>query len=243
MALPRPAHQMPPAAAVVPPPGQPSAPASFGGGFMMDAPSLPPAGPPPGPVSFSDDPAKMEMLRDFGLRMMIASEPRPGSAVGPSLFGAVGRAGMGTIKDTRARKAATATAAAEAKRHKDKMGMEERRIASTEALRRETIKQRAEGQRLSNEIAGLRATTDRATLEVKIADQEQDAIADLRDSTDYMIAEPPDQKRMEDNIRQTYDRIRTKNGFQRQTNNAVPRTATNAAGDKVVLRDGKWVPM
>lgn len=218
-----------------------------GGGMMADIPSNPPPTSPSAFEAFRNDPDKMANLRDFGLRMMMAGEAQPGSAIGPSLFGAVGRAGMGTVQDVRARKAGAATAATEQKRFEKKMEMEERKIESTEALRRETMKLRAEGQQAANDIAAARLKTDRGTLEVSIATKEDKARSDLRDSQDYMIAEEADKQRMESTLTETYNRIRVANGFEPQGGgNAAPDgpTATNSqTGEKMILRNGQWVPM
>jgi hypothetical protein len=207
----------------------------------------------PGPVPDTDSLPWLERgdnrvnLRDFSLALMAASEPTPGAARGPSLAGAVGRAGMATVAGSRARTAAGAKATAEQARHVDKMAMERAKIDSTDALRRETIRQRGEANKLSAEISLMRADTSRSQLEISIADQERKALDDLREGTDFMLMEPEDQQKAENNVFEFYDRIREDKGFKTQrsgTSGVVPHTATNReTGERMIWRDGKWVPM
>lgn len=237
-AVPRPA---PPPPAMAPPAGPPNAvpqppPGDFGGamqamtdpramprpsrftgggGFMADAPATPPPASPSAFEAFRNDPDKMANLRDFGLRMMMAGEAQPGSVIGPSLFGAVGRAGMGTVQDVRARKAAAGTAATEQKRHEDKMALEQRKIESTDALRRETMKLRAEGQQTANAISANRAKTDRASLELEITTKESKALEKALDNP-LIFDDDKAKAKLTQSVYALHDRIRVANGFPAQ---------------------------
>ncbi len=213
-----------------------------GGGYMLEPPRVPAA--PAPPPSFWNDPDKKANLRDFGLRLMVAGEPAPGSVIGPSLFGAVGRAGLGTVEDVRGRAAAAATRDFERQKHLDTMTIEERKIASTEALRQETIRQRAEAQQLANEIAAMRATTARGELEVTISRAERDALGDIDDDP-MMLVDEDARAQAKNNVRQMYDAIRKQNGFKpmHEAQPApIPRAINRETGQRLILQNGKWVP-
>lgn len=218
-------------------------PASMGAGFMADAPAIPSrTNPPPTSPSafeaFSSDPEKMEMLRDFGLRMMMAGQAQPGSVVGPSLMGALGRSGMATFEDKRGRDAMAAKAEAaaargvvEQSRHEDKMAIEERKIDSTAALRRETMKLREEGQQTANKISLMRADTDRASLELEISADESKALEKALE--DPLISTDEEAKaKITKSIYAMHDRIRVSNGFPAQHKD----DAANLGSDPLGLR-------
>ena len=230
----------------------PIAPDSFGAGFMV--PPAPPTPPPAtGLEAFRNDPDKMANLRDFGLRLMMAGEARPGSQIGPTLLGSVGAAGMGTVQDVRARKAASATAATEQARHKDKMALGERKIKSNEELRKETMRLRAESDRLANQIAATRARTSQDANLIKIDEMEAEQIADInKDMTLGVDSDDPVKFKQDliEDAQRNADILRRRFGGEPRHNlgskggNMEGRTATNPdTGEKLIFRKGQWVPI
>lgn len=115
-----------PAASAVPPPipaaefGPPQGPALPS---TQPAAATPVASPVPPPASGLDVPGNRESLLDFGLRLMQSGEATPGTMVGPSFFGAVGQAGMGTMESRLAREKAAAAQAWERQKHQDLMDL------------------------------------------------------------------------------------------------------------------------
>ena len=92
--------------------------------------------------------------------MMNASQPQPGTTVGPTFAGAAGQAGLGQLASNRQRETAAASAAFAREKfetEKEQFGEEQatknREIESDERLRMEIEKSRAEARQLSNEIA------------------------------------------------------------------------------------------
>lgn len=214
-------------------------------GFMTDAtagPEMGGGGPVPqsGLESFFSDPNKRDALRDFGLRLMMAGEAAPGARVGPSFLGAVGQAGMGTIEDKRAREAASAKFAFEQQKQRENVALDERKIASNEALRKATIAQRGEAVQLANEIAAMRATTAQGDLAVNISEAEADAIKNLADPILYgdLMGDADAMRQARQNVYAMYDNIRRQNGLKPQHEGEM----AGAAGGQVEMRatqDGK----
>lgn len=99
---------------------------------MAQAPQLPMLG---GPVAAPKG-SPADNLMEMGLRLMASSQPN-GAQSAPSLMGAVGRAGLGTMQSSRARAASAASATAKRQAHVETINTE-RAKANAAAIRNQT---------------------------------------------------------------------------------------------------------
>ncbi len=174
--------------------------------------------------------ATPENLMEFGLRMMAASEAQPGTTVGPSVLGAVGQAGFGTLAGARRRKKETATAAATERRHKETIAVKRETIAANKELRKATLELKAETDAFRNELAAERNRLSKGQLGVSISAEERKATEDLQQSISYMSADPKEQRRAEREVRREFDSIRRTNGV-------------DPLGSGGGAAKGQWVPV
>lgn len=116
-------------------------------------------------------------LMNFGMQLMAASEAQPGSVRGPSLAGAVGRAGQASIGDIRAQKAGRSKAATEERRHQETLDLKRRQL-DLESIR---IAQDGETKRLLIEIDRDNKRFDRDLKKQQLDLQRYEAVATLRE--------------------------------------------------------------
>ncbi len=149
-------------------------------------------------------------LMELGLRLMASAEPQPGAARGPSLFGAIGQAGLGTMGSQAARTAAGRAYGIEKEKiavDREALGVERGKIASNQFLLAETQRLRQETAQASNEIARYRADLqargleiDQSKVGVSIANWAQNSKEALQETTDYLLLDEPAKKQALRNI-------------------------------------------
>lgn len=124
------------------------------------------------PTPVAQGPDKWQNLLNFGLNLMAASEPRPGSVVGPSALGAIGQAGLATQANIRQEKAAASKSA-----HQRDIFNVERKKLEMQAYK---ITQDAETKRLLHKINQDNESLDRKLELMKIRSDIMAQLAETR---------------------------------------------------------------
>lgn len=139
------------------------------------------------------NPEARSPLVDIGLRLMSASQPNRGMVRGPTFFEALGNAGIGFLGDTDKRRSAKASSALEAA----KLDLEKTKAEESRKLREAVIKLQALQAQIGNSLNAQRN-------QIQLGESHRKALKDLRESFDYLGAEPAEQRRMERELRNQY---------------------------------------
>lgn len=172
-------------------------------------------------------------LLAFGLALMAAAEPQAGAVRGPSLMGAIGRAGLATEKGIRGREAA-ATEVAQKERFKAAdIAVKREDIQATKDLRKAQQDATNQLNQATVEIKRLGLQIQGTQAQAAIIDKRAQALDKIRSTPEYIGADDAKKKQLEDATTKPFDDLMT------PASRAQAASTQYQEGDRARLRDGR----